>query len=169
MRDLIKNSMFLAHTTAKEPIKIVSKFASKSSCGLDNIPKKAIKQIMPHVTNPLSIIFKICLSQGIFPNLQKIACVIPIFKNRDINDQKNYHPISLLPNFFKILEQLINAKLLSFLKKHEILHPSQHGFCSNQSTTTAIFEVLNSVTSALNKNKYCLYYLWIYLKLLTWF
>ena len=62
MRDLIKNSIFLAHTTAKEPIKIVSKFATKSSCGFDNITKKAIKQIMPHVTNPLSIIFKICLS-----------------------------------------------------------------------------------------------------------
>ena len=79
---------------------------------------------MPHVANPLSIIFNTYLNQGIFPDLFKIVRVISIFKNGYINDPKNYPPISLLPNFYKILEQLIVLRLLLFFKRHKIyVHP----------------------------------------------
>ena len=94
MIDPIINSIFLVPTTAHELIKIFSKFVPKSSCGFDNIPIKVFKQIMPHISYPLSFILNKCLSQGIFPNLLKIARVIPIFKNGVINDPKTitqYH------------------------------------------------------------------------------
>ena len=81
----------------------------------------------------------------------KIARIIPIFKSGDSSDPKNYRPISLLPSFSKILKQLIYNRLISFFNKQDILHSSQHGFRTNHSTNSAIAEVLDCVTLALNK------------------
>ena len=103
------------------------------------------------IANPLSKIFNKSLSHGIFPDLLEIARIIPIFKRGDSSDPKNYRPISLLPSFSKILEQIIYNRLISFFNKHDILHSSQHGFCTNHSTNSALAEVLDCVTLALNK------------------
>ena len=81
----------------------------------------------------------------------KIARIIPIFKSGDSSDPKNYRPISLLPSFSKILEQIIHNRLISFFNKHDILHSSQHGFRTNHSSNSAIAEVFDCVTLALNK------------------
>ena len=53
----------------------------------------------------------------------KIAKVIPIFKSGEKGVFTNYRPISLLPQFSKILEKLYSDKLDSFLFKYSILSP----------------------------------------------
>ena len=121
------------------------------STSFDNISVKLLKQIILQIANPLSKIFNKSLSHGIFPDLLKIARIIPIFKNGDSTDPKNYRPISLLPSFSKILEQIIYIRLTSFFNKHDILNSSQYGFRTNHSTNSAIAEVLDCVTLALNK------------------
>ena len=39
------------------------------------------------------------LQKGVFPEGMKLARVIPLFKNGDMNDFTNYRPISLLSVF----------------------------------------------------------------------
>ena len=46
------------------------------------------------------------LEQGVFPDDMKIARVIPLFKSGDNQTVSNYRPISLLPQFSKILENI---------------------------------------------------------------
>ena len=54
----------------------------------------------------------------------------------------HYKPISLLPQFSKILKKLYNNRMDNFLKKYDILNPSQYAFRSNMSTTKAILELV---------------------------
>jgi hypothetical protein len=151
IRHTLLSSVFLTPTTPDEIITITKNLAPKTSCGFDNIPLKLVKQIIIHIATPLSVIFNKCLEQGSFPDLLKIARITPIFKNGNVDDPKNYRPISVLPSFSKILERIIHTRLDTFFNKHNILHASQHGFRTNHNTTTAITDVLESVTSALDK------------------
>jgi hypothetical protein len=51
-------------------------------------------------------------STGVFPTIWKLASVCPIFKAGGKNDPGNYRPISLLSTFSKILEKLVNMRLV---------------------------------------------------------
>ena len=93
---------------------------------------------------------------GVFPSKMKIAEVVPLFKCGEKNVFTNYRPISLLPEFSKILERLYNNKMDKFLKKYDILSPSQYGFRSNMSTTHALLELVEEITSSLDNNKYAI-------------
>ncbi|KAI0231551.1 hypothetical protein LSAT2_018080, partial [Lamellibrachia satsuma] len=41
--------------------------------------------------------------------------VIPIFKTGDAQEFSNYRPVSILPQFSKILEKIFHNRLMSFL------------------------------------------------------
>ena len=83
----------------------------------------------------------------------KVAKVIPIFKGNDKQIFTNYRPISLLPQFSKILEKLFNVRLDNFIERHSILSNSQYGFRPNMSTSLALLELTEEITSALDKKK----------------
>ena len=56
-------------------------------------------------------IFMNCLRRGIFPEIWKYANVVPVHKKNEKNVKGNYRPISLLPIFGKILENLFELCL----------------------------------------------------------
>ena len=62
-------------------------------------------------------ICNLSFSKGVFPDAMKIARVIPLFKSGDKHVFTNYRPVSLLPQFSKILERLFNNRLDSFIEK----------------------------------------------------
>ena len=47
------------------------------------------------------------LKRGMFPNKFNLAEVIPLFKEADLFDTTNYHPVSLLSPISKVFERLI--------------------------------------------------------------
>ena len=96
-------------------------------------------------------------SSSIFPLKLKQALVIPVFKKGDKYCINNYRPISLLSSISKLIEKLMLSRLLSYLSAHNILADCQHGFQKYKSTTTAIFNFLTSLYSALDKgeNTFC--------------
>ena len=69
----------------------------------------------------------------------KIARVIPLIKNGNINDFTNYRPISLLSQFSKILENIFHNRVMAFIGEKIILYESQYGFRKKMSTSLAIF------------------------------
>ena len=60
------------------------------------------------VVLPLKIIFQNILISAIYPDMWKLANVIPIFKKVDKQLIKNYRPISLLPIYGKMFEKLFS-------------------------------------------------------------
>lgn len=61
----------------------------------------------------------------------------PLHKENDVHDCNNYRPISIICSIAKILEKQVYSQLSEYLQINDILSPSQSGFRSNHSTTTA--------------------------------
>ena len=79
--------------------------------------------------------------------------VIPLFKSDDRCQVSNYRPVSILPQLSKILQKLFNTRLLSFINKYDILCNSQFGVREGHSTTQALMEMVENMTSSIDYDK----------------
>ena len=112
------------------------------------------KKIIPPILTPLRHICNTSLGQGIFSDEMKIARIIPLFKSGDKQNVSNYRPISLLPQFSNILEKIFNNCLMNFLNSNNLLYLRQYGFRKNMSTSMAIMESVENITTAMDNGKY---------------
>ena len=104
--------------------------------------------------SPLNHIFNLSFTSGIFPDAMKIAKIIPIFKNDDPTEIKNYRPISLLPILSKVLEKLAYNRLFKFLTDNNLLNPNQFGFRKGYSTEYAIIQSCDKIINTLAKKEH---------------
>ena len=105
---------------------------------------------------PLTCIYNVSFEIGVFPDMWKIAKVIPVFKKGDRSNVDNYRPISLPSCFEKILDRLICKRILALLNKNSILYKLQFGFRENHSTVMALIEALNEIYKNLDEGKFVL-------------
>ena len=92
------------------------------------LTKCLVKLVKPYILKPLKHTFNNSLQKGVFLDSMKIAGVIPIFKTGDAQEFSNYRPISILPQFKKILEKIFHSRLMAFLNDKQILYNDQYGF-----------------------------------------
>ena len=99
----------------KELCKLV-KSSKSTTCMLDPIPTKLLKEMLPEVVHPLLNIINSSLSLGYVPKTFKLAIVKPLVKKPqlDLTELANYRPISNLPFLSKILEKPGSSQLCSF-------------------------------------------------------
>ena len=76
---------------------------------------------------------------------------MPIHKSKSKLECWNYRPISILPIFSKILDKLMNSRLVKFLTKNDIIYKHQYGFQENKSTSLAILELQSQLTNNIEK------------------
>lgn len=105
--------------------------------------KKHAAVIVP----PLTYIYNLALSTGKFPNVFKKAIIHPIYKSGDRSRVDNYRPISVLTAFSKILERVMNSRLVSYLENYNLIAPTQFGFRSGKSTSDAVHELTDYVVT----------------------
>ena len=98
----------------------MNKFETSKSFDLDLISSYSLKLSMPILASPLSQIFNLSMSQGIFPGGWKIARVAPVHKSGPTDDQSNYRPISVLPVVARLFEKLFD-QMYSFLNENKLL------------------------------------------------
>lgn len=144
--------MYIRPVTVEEISEIVGNLKNKQSVDIYGLNTKVFEQIYPMIAGTLCDIFNSCIEQDKFPRKLKVAKVVPVHKKDDINDCGNFRPISVLPIISKVLETIINVRLVSFLDKHLILNNSQYGFRSNRSTITAAIELIESISEALDQH-----------------
>ena len=142
MKAPVTDSMFLFDTDELEIVKIVRKCKPKKSTGYDGINMNIIKSVIKSISKPLVYICNLSLSSGIFPDDMEIARVILLYKAGEKDLFTNYRPVSLLPQFSKILEKIYYSWLDKFIFKHYILSNSQYGFRQNMSTNLALLELV---------------------------
>jgi hypothetical protein len=129
---------------------------SKSSTDLDGISIKLLKAVRAEIEAPLAHAFNLSLTTGSFPERLKASKVVPIHKAGDRTNCDNYRPITLVNTFSKILERLVYNKLTLHLETHQLIHKHQYGFQKHRSTEHALLHVINTISTALNENKYCI-------------
>ena len=94
------------------------------------------------------------LSSGVFPEPLKVAHVVPIFKSGDCYISSNYRPISVLPIFSKLFEKVVYNRLIRYIDKYCILNGSQYDFRANHSTSMALLQLYNKISSAIDAKEY---------------
>ena len=147
--DTLKNvtvySMFLSYITADELMKNVMSCKNKFS--------KDYNDINMYVVQPFLYIRNLSFTKGVFQDKMKIAKVVPLFKSGDDNTFNNYRPVSLSPQFSKILEKLFDKRLSAFVEKHAVLTDSEYGFRNKNSTSVALIELVQKITASNDSKK----------------
>ncbi|KAJ8732469.1 hypothetical protein PYW07_015068 [Mythimna separata] len=144
------NSFVLLDTDVNEVVRIISGLKDVCATGWDGIPNNILKRFKYILAPPLTHIFQLCLSKGIFPKLLKKAVVTPVFKSGDKTSVNNYRPISVLSGLSKILEKIINSRLIKYLEDNSLLSDGQFGFRAKKSTSQAVHTLTNYVTTNLD-------------------
>ena len=88
---------------------------------------------------------------GVFPEKLKLAKIIPVYKKNDKFLIENYRPISILPSISKVFEFAVHQQLYPYFISNNYLHISQYGFRKQHSTEHAVLEIVDQVTSELDK------------------
>jgi hypothetical protein len=146
----------LGPTSPATIFETIKNFTSKSSTDIDGLSTKFLKQIAHVICIPLSHIFNLSLTQGIFPNKFKVSRTVPVFKAGDSEICDNYRPISLLSTLSKILEKHVSIQLTNHLELNNLLYEHQYGFQRGKSTEQNLIHLTNYIYNALNDKKYCL-------------
>ena len=155
MKFLQKNSesLFFTPSTINEIRKLITELHPKRSSGPDNISNILLKELATILSEPLSIIVNQSMQTGIFPDIMKMAEVVPLYKGKSRENETNYRPISLLSTMSKVMEKVVYQRVYQFLANTGQICETQYGFRSNHSCEHAIAQVIGNILKNLEGNK----------------
>ena len=84
---------------------LISDLKASKSTRPSSLPTEIMKQLNDTIVPPLAELINKSFQSGIFPDIFKIAKVIPIFKSQSRVLCNNYRPISLLSNISKLTKK----------------------------------------------------------------
>ena len=100
---------------------------------LDGLQKvvKANKKPYFNVINCMTMIIQDIQTHGVAPGTNfTLGYLCPIYKKKERDDVKNYHPITLLNTDYKLMMKSLSLQLV--MQIHQLIHPDQTGFIPNQ-------------------------------------
>ena len=133
---------------------LILQLDDKKSTGPTDIPINLLKIAAPIIVPHLVALFNLSFKTGIFPDLMKLAKVIPIFKSGSKLQTTNYRPISLLSVFSKIFEKIVHKQVYNFLELKSVIYESQFGFPKKKSTLHSLIEIVENIRSCIEKSNY---------------
>jgi len=149
------NMMREFQPVSEEYIRKLITSGKKKSCHLDPIPTslliEALDILLPTITN----IVNKSISENTMPQSFKSASVTPLLKkpSLDIEDKKNYRPVSNLPYLSKIIEKAIVEQLNTHLTENNLHRSHQSAYRKGHSTETALLKIMNDLLKALDKQE----------------
>ena len=121
----------------------------KTAPGNDDIPYQMISHLPEISLKFLLDLFNRIFREGTVPESWKEAIIIPIPKpGKDAANPGNYRPISLTSCLCKLLEKMVNFRLMWFLENKNVLSPVQFGFRKMRSTTDALVRLETAIHNA---------------------
>ena len=141
------DSMYLYPTSINEIHRSIADLEIGKAYGIDELSAEFLKITALAIVPYLQKFIKQTFCQGEFPDCLKIAKVIPLFKSRSKTDVDNYRSISLLPILSKVLEKIMQNRLIEILDKNDRLYEKQFGFRSKHSTVDPLIDITENIRS----------------------
>ena len=116
------------HIRTREVKRVLAKLDIKKSSGSDFMPARVWKICSSWLVKPLRNLFYISFKSGKFPSCWKIANVQPLHKKGDPSDSGNYWHIASCSNLAKVMESILNHKLMKYLEENSLTNDRQYGF-----------------------------------------
>ena len=104
LSDSYTESFYLSDASIGDVISYIYSLKNKK-CNLDALPVKVLKYIADEIAPILCYLINLSISMYTFPDLLKMARVVPLFKGGNSSEICNYRPISVLRIFSKVLEK----------------------------------------------------------------
>ena len=138
----IGDENFLAYIafSSQDVLNKLNKLREKSAGGPDGLPPMFLKKTSKFISQPLGLLFESSFLNAYVPPIWKDAYVTPIHKGGNVNDVKNYRPISLTCATAKVMESIVHEQMMSFLLRNDLISEHQHGFLAKRSTCTNLLD-----------------------------
>jgi len=130
----------------------LSRVKPSTSYGPDGFPNILLKKLANFICIPLSFIFDASFKSNCLPQQWLQAFVTPVFKKGATSDPNNYRPISLTCSCCRVMERIINFRLIDYLLEHQLITKHQHGFLRKHSTCSNLLETVNDWSLALDRH-----------------
>jgi hypothetical protein len=142
--------------TKAEVISSIKTSKSTNSTGIDLISNKVMKNLPNEAFDILAKLFNHSLRLSHVPDSWKIAKIKVLRKkDKELDKLESYRPISLLNTISRLLEKVINKRLMEWAESNHIIHINQSGFRKNHSTQDNIFKLIESAKNGIQLNKKC--------------
>ena len=83
-------SIYFYCTTEIEIKKLIENLPNKTSSGFDNVSNILLKKLYATISTPLTDIFNLSISNGIFPKKMKLAETTSLYKGKETYYTTNY-------------------------------------------------------------------------------
>ena len=140
--------------TLPEMEKIVRNINTGKSSAIPNLSSRVLKDAFLVILPQLVFMYNMSFTTGIFPDVWKIANVIPLKKGGDPTDVNNLRPVSLLPLPGKLAERIMHTHIATFIEERELLNQNQGGFRKNKSTISTTAKFTDDLLVGINENQY---------------
>ena len=132
---------------------ILNSFKVNKAAGLDKISAGMIKDAGYELAPSIAYLVNKSITDGIVPDLWKIASVTPVYKADGKLMVENYRPISVFPVLSKALEKVVYTQLCAHLDQLNYIYPHQYEFRRGHNTAQAIAQIYNWVLESMDKGK----------------
>ena len=139
--------------TPKMVRKVIMNLDLTKASGPDCVPVVVLKNREPELAYILAKLFNKCLKESCFPDCWKVSSVVPVFKNiEERSTAKNYCSVSLLSVVSKVIEELVNNRIVDHQEKCGLFSDFQYGFRCCRSTADLLTVVSDGITRAFNRS-----------------
>ena len=143
-------------TNVEEVIKYVNEIDINKSSAIDGIAARALKDCLLAIPEKVSELFNESFRSSVIPQAWKVGTVVPLQKDGNKADVANLRPVTLLPVIGKILEKIVNKRLMDYLETNELLDPFQGGFRPDHSTISTVAYFTDDIYRGINMREFTL-------------
>ena len=120
-----------------------------TSPGPDNIHNQMLKHLSEESLHSILDVFNCIWLSGEFPSQWREGIIVPILKpGKEPKDPNSYIPICPTSGLCKLLERMVNRRLVWLLESRGLLSEIQSGFHTFRSTTDHLVRLEGTIQDA---------------------
>ena len=135
----------------------LSNLSKYKSPGPDKVTNEMLQNLGTKAKGKLLGLFNNSWTTGKVPQIWREADMVPVYKKgKDKTKASSYRPISLTSCIGKLMERMINARLMWHLEKNKLISPEQAGFRAHRSTEDQVTYISQKIEDAFQDKKHTL-------------